>query len=203
MKRGHGGVKHDRTISKRGFRWSGSSVDRVTAERDADAPAPTQRSSATGEHSPSEQWTPSGVSLGGSLRETARRQSVYDVVGGQDFFDALVDRFYDLVEADPLLRPMYPEDLEPSRTRLAGFLAQYWGGPARYSEQRGHPRLRMRHMGFAIAQRERDAWMTHMAASLEAATVADGSNRPLPEQIEKMMLDYFDNAATHLINRPR
>lgn len=162
------------------------------------------RSPLAGDDSAGEQWTPSGLSLRGSLRETAPNPTtVYDLVGGQDFFDALVDRFYNSVETDRLLRPMYPEDLGPSRARLAGFLAQYWGGPAHYSEQRGHPRLRMRHMGFAIGQAERDAWMTHMRASLEAATVAHGTGPPLPDEIKSLMLDYFDNAATHLINQPQ
>ena len=129
--------------------------------------------------------------------------TVYEAVGGQRFFDDLVDRFYRAVEEDPLLRPMYPRDLRSSRTRLAGFLAQYWGGPPRYSEERGHPRLRMRHMPFAIGRAERDAWMAHMTASLDAATLADGAGSRLPAEIRAAMFDHFDNAATHLVNQPR
>ncbi len=128
--------------------------------------------------------------------------TVYEAVGGQRFFDELVDRFYDAVETDALLRPMYPADMGPSRERLAGFLAQYWGGPAHYSEQRGHPRLGMRHMPFVIGLAERDAWMKHMTASLGVATLADGTDRRLPTEIRDAMFDHFDNAATHLVNHP-
>lgn len=120
-------------------------------------------------------------------------QSVYDVVGGQAFFDQLVDRFYDGVADDPVLRPLYPDDLGPSRHRLAGFLAQYWGGPPHYSAERGHPRLRMRHAPFEIGVDARDAWMHHMRASLLEAD--------LTEEIRSAMLDYFESAATHLINK--
>ena len=144
-----------------------------------------------------------GVNLTGSLREAMRAPpTVYEIVGGQRFFDELVDRFYDAVEDDPRLRPMYPRDMGPSRRRLAGFLAQYWGGPPHYSDERGHPRLRMRHFPFAIGWAERDAWMAHMTASLDAATIADSTGRPLPDQIRAAMFDHFDNAATHLINQP-
>ena len=118
---------------------------------------------------------------------------MYDAVGGQQFFDQLVDRFYDGVADDPVLRPLYPEDLGPSRLRLAGFLAQYWGGPSLYSAERGHPRLRMRHAPFEIGAAERDAWMNHMRASLVSAEVSD--------DIRVAMLDYFESAATHLINK--
>ena len=142
------------------------------------------------------------VTLRGLLREAAGAPlTVYELVGGQDFFDDLVERFYDRVEVDPLLRPMYPRDLRPSRERLAGFLAQYWGGPPTYSEKRGHPRLRMRHLPFSIGLAERDAWMAHMTASLDQARVADGSGRPLPRELRVLLFDHFDNAATHLINR--
>ena len=147
--------------------------------------------------------SPGSVSLKGAMREAVQGPpTVYEAVGGQLFFDELVDRFYDAVEADPRLAPMYPVDMGPSRERLAGFLAQYWGGPAHYSEKRGHPRLRMRHMPFVIGTDERDAWMEHMEASLAAATVADGSGGALPAEIRTAMFDHFDNAATHLINHP-
>ncbi len=117
---------------------------------------------------------------------------VFDVVGGQPWFDALVDRFYDGVVGDSLLRPLYPDDLTDSKQHLARFLAQYWGGPTTYSDERGHPRLRMRHMPFAIRKAERDAWYAHMAAAVRSGG--------LSEEIEEAMLGYFDNAATHLIN---
>ena len=144
-----------------------------------------------------------GVTLRGSLREAMDAPpTVYEMVGGQGFFDALVDSFYDAVETDPVLRPLYPRDLRPSRERLAGFLAQYWGGPPRYSETRGHPRLRMRHMPFAIGWAEREAWMEHMTAALDAARVADRTGRTLPTEIRALMFDHFDNAATFLVNQP-
>ncbi len=119
--------------------------------------------------------------------------SVYEQVGGQPFFDQLVNRFYDGVAQDRLLRPLYPEDLIPSRKHLAQFLAQYWGGPPYYSAARGHPRLRMRHRPFVIGATERDAWMHHMRAALETADI--------PEPIRNTMMEYFESAATHLINK--
>ncbi len=127
------------------------------------------------------------------MAKAASGRSVYDAVGGQAFFDQLVDRFYDGVADDPLLRPLYPEDLRPARRRLAGFLAQYWGGPPLYSAERGHPRLRMRHAPFEIGAAERDAWMGHMLVALDAAEV--------PDDIRAAMVDYFESAATHLINK--
>jgi hemoglobin len=142
------------------------------------------------------------INLRGSLREAMKAPlTVFEMVGGQQFFDQLVDRFYDAVEGDQQLRPMYPKDLRASRRRLASFLAQYWGGPPHYSEMRGHPRLRMRHLPFTIGQAERDAWMAHMTASLDSASVADGTGRPLPAQLRTLMFEHFDNAATFLINK--
>jgi hemoglobin len=83
------------------------------------------------------------------------------------FFEALVGRFYDGVETDPILRPLYPEPtLAGARHRLTLFLAQYWGGPTFYDQERGHPRLRMRHAPFAIGPAARDAWLAHMRAAL-------------------------------------
>jgi hemoglobin len=118
--------------------------------------------------------------------------SVYDAVGGQPFFDALCARFYAGVAADPLLRPLYPDDLAAAEAHLAGFLAQYWGGPTTYSDERGHPRLRMRHAPFRIGTAERDAWLVHMAAALDEV-------RP-PADIEARMLDYFTVAADAMMN---
>ena len=146
-------------------------------------------------------WGAGGLTLGGSLADAVEQPpTVFATVGGQQFFDELVERFYEAVENDELLRPMYPADLGPSRHRLAGFLAQYWGGPADYSAERGHPRLRMRHMPLAIGVAERNAWMRHMLASLQAASLPDGS--PLDPDIAQAMFAHFDNAATHLINQP-
>lgn len=93
--------------------------------------------------------------------------SLYDRAGGSPFFEALVARFYAGVETDPALRPVYPEaDLAPARRRLTLFLIQYWGGPTTYGEERGHPRLRMRHAPFSIGSAERDRWLLHMRAAI-------------------------------------
>ena len=121
-------------------------------------------------------------------------QTLYERVGGQAWFDALVERFYAGVAAEPVLRPLYPDDLADSKDHLAGFLAQYWGGPPEYSLARGHPRLRMRHFPFAIGAAERDAWFQHMAAA-----VAEGG---LSDDDEAAMLAYFSSAADALVNTP-
>ncbi len=95
--------------------------------------------------------------------------SVYDAAGGMDFFRALVDIFYRVVETDPVLLSLYPDptDLAPARERLTLFLAQYWGGPTTYSDERGHPRLRMRHNPFVIGPTERDHWLAAMTVALD------------------------------------
>lgn len=93
--------------------------------------------------------------------------SLYERAGGTPFFEALVARFYEGVATDALLRPVYPEaDLAPAARRLTLFLIQYWGGPTTYDQERGHPRLRMRHMPFAIGSVERDRWLHHMRAAI-------------------------------------
>ena len=117
---------------------------------------------------------------------------MFEVVGGQSFFDTLVERFYARVELDPTLRPLYPEDLVPGMRALALFLGQYWGGPPAYSEEKGHPRLRMRHAPFVIGGPERDAWLTAMLAALEEVDA--------PEVAREMMRDYFAMASTAMIN---
>src|SRR6185503_4687437 len=118
--------------------------------------------------------------------------TVFELVGGQPFFDALVERFYARVEVDSTLRPLYPTDLAPATRALALFLGQYWGGPASYSAEKGHPRLRMRHAPFAIAGRERDAWLAAMLAALDDSDA--------PSAAVRMMADYFTTASTALIN---
>jgi hemoglobin len=122
--------------------------------------------------------------------------NVHDALGGEEFFTDLVDRFYAGVAADPLLRPLYPDDLTDSRHHLALFLVQYWGGPGTYSDLRGHPRLRMRHAPFVITEAERDAWLRHMAAALDA-TIA---SRDLDPSVEARLREYFDRAADFLVN---
>ena len=145
---------------------------------------------------------PTWVTMRGSLREAMKAPShCLRGSGRPELLRRSCGPLYDALEGDPLLRPMYPTDLRGSKKRLAGFLAQYWGGPPRYSEERGHPRLRMRHLPFPIGWAERNAWMAHMTASLDAAILADGSGRPLPAETRSVMLDHFDNAATHLINK--
>ena len=120
--------------------------------------------------------------------------TVYELVGGLPFFVGLVDRFYKGVALDPVLLPLYPEpdDLAPARRRLSLFLAQYWGGPARYAQERGHPRLRMRHAPFVIGPVERDRWLRHMRAAVDAM-------EPPPEARDAL-LAYFDMAAESMRN---
>jgi hemoglobin len=119
----------------------------------------------------------------------------YEQFGGEEFFRALVADFYAGVAADPGLRPMYPEeDLGPAERRLRMFLEQYWGGPRTYSEERGHPRLRMRHAPFAITEHHRDLWLRHMRDALD--------NRHLPAELDAQMWDYLMMAAQSMINQP-
>lgn len=117
---------------------------------------------------------------------------MYERVGGEGLFTTLVGRFYDGVAADPLLRPLYPSDMSAAREHLRLFLIQYWGGPRTYQDQRGHPRLRMRHAPFVITLAERDAWLRHMRAALAEVD--------LSAQDRAEMDDYFTMAATQLIN---
>lgn len=119
--------------------------------------------------------------------------SYYDAMGGEETFTRLVRRFYEGIASDPVLRPLYPdEDLAAAEERMRLFLMQYWGGPRLYEEQRGHPRLRMRHHPYVIGPRERDAWLRHMSdavASLE-----------LPHELEAVLTDYLVTAAHAMQN---
>jgi hemoglobin len=119
--------------------------------------------------------------------------TLYERVGGQPWFDDLVERFYEGVEGDPLLRPLYPEDLGPGKRHLALFLGQYWGGPGDYSAERGHPRLRARHLPFTIGRAERDAWVRHMTVAV------DGADMDLDDRA--LMVGYLEDAATFLVNQ--
>ncbi len=122
-------------------------------------------------------------------------KSVYELAGGEPAFRLLVQRFYARVAVDPVLRAVYPEqDLSAATERLTLFLIQYWGGPPTYSEQRGHPRLRMRHQPFAIGQAERDAWLAQMTAAVDSLALAPA--------VRKALLDYFASASTAMINQP-
>jgi hemoglobin len=121
------------------------------------------------------------------------QRTLYEIVGGEAFFERLVARFYDLVAADEVLRPLYPNDLGPSRRHLQLFLEQYWGGPGTYGELRGHPRLRMRHAPFAIGPRERDRWLVHMRAAVDEVDP--------PAEARRALLEYFEMAAESMRNR--
>jgi hemoglobin len=119
----------------------------------------------------------------------------YDAVGGEETFRLLVHRFYAGVADDPVLRPLYPEpDLAGAEERLRMFLVQYWGGPRTYQEQRGHPRLRMRHVPFTIGPVERDAWLRHMRDALDELD--------LPPDLEVPLWDYLQMAAHSMVNHP-
>jgi hemoglobin len=120
-------------------------------------------------------------------------KTVYEIVGGDETFRRLVDAFYARVEQDPILRPLFPDDLTPGKEHQFLFLSQYWGGPARYEAQRGHPRLRMRHFPFAIGQKERDAWVGHMLAAVDEVGI--------PEPARTQMIEYFERSASFLINQ--
>lgn len=119
--------------------------------------------------------------------------SIYERVGGAPTFRRLVDAFYAGVAEDEPLRALYPEeDLGPAADRLRWFLEQYFGGPATYHEQRGHPRLRMRHMPFAVTGEQRDRWLHHMLTALDSLD--------LPEADAAAMRDYFERAAHFMVN---
>ena len=119
--------------------------------------------------------------------------SFYAAVGGHETFQRIVDAFYEGDAADDVLRPMYPEeDLGPANERMVMFLEQYWGGPTTYSERRGHPRLRARHMPYKVNPLARDRWITHMTAAVRSAGLS-----PLHES---EMLDYVERAAHSMLN---
>ena len=132
-----------------------------------------------------------------TLRRSNGGESVdgnfWQQVGGRPTFEKLVRKFYDGVRHDPVLLPMYPDmDLEPAIQRLTGFLEQYWGGPTTYSEQRGHPRLRMRHMPFRVNPDARDRWLLHMREALDTLDLS-----PLQEST---LWGYLERAAHAMVN---
>jgi hemoglobin len=119
--------------------------------------------------------------------------SFFDQVGGHETFRRLVHEFYRGVRGDPALRALYPEeDLGPAEDRLRLFLEQYWGGPTTYSEQRGHPRLRMRHHPFKVTPAQRDRWLLHMMAAVDTLD--------LPPANDLLLRDYLERAAHSLVN---
>jgi hemoglobin len=120
--------------------------------------------------------------------------SLFDQAGGIPFFERLVERFYEGVATDDLLAPMYPaEDMSGARRRLTLFLVQYWGGPTTYSSERGHPRLRARHFPFSIGEAERDRWLLHMRAAIDASDAS-------PE-VAARLHEYIAIAADAMRNR--
>lgn len=136
---------------------------------------------------------PSPVHLRTSEHGAAAVTSFYEQVGGRETFEKLVNEFYRGVADDPVLKPMYPEeDLGPAAERLTMFLEQYWGGPGTYGEQRGHPRLRMRHVAYKVNPDARDRWLAHMRAALDTLELS-----PLHEAT---LWDYLERAAHSLVN---
>jgi hemoglobin len=122
--------------------------------------------------------------------------SLYEQMGGRDTFEQLVSHFYARVAVDPVLRPMYPdEDFKGAAQRLLMFLEQYWGGPKTYSEERGHPRLRMRHAPFHISEVERDVWLTHMKSAVDELK--------MKPELKEELWNYLVMAAHSMVNQPR
>jgi hemoglobin len=129
-----------------------------------------------------------------SSRSLPSARTFYEEVGGAPVFRALVAHFYAGVRTDPVLAPLYPQDdWDGAETRLRSFLEQYWGGPTTYSQERGHPRLRMRHAPFAIGTTERDAWLTHMRAAVDSLD--------LPAEHDAALWGYLEMAAMSMQNR--
>lgn len=119
-------------------------------------------------------------------------QTVYELVGGDATFQKLVDVFYRRIEADPVLRPLFPDDLEPGERWQFLFLTQFFGGPARYAAERGHPRMRQRHMPFAIDREARDRWLGHMLAAIDIVGIQ--------EPARGTMRDYFERSSMFMVN---
>jgi hemoglobin len=129
-----------------------------------------------------------------SSRSLPSARTFYDEVGGAPVFYDLVAHFYRGVRTDPVLAPLYPQDdWDGAETRLRSFLEQYWGGPTTYSQERGHPRLRMRHAPFAIGPAERDAWLRHMRAAVDSLDLS-------PEH-DAALWGYLEMAALSMQNR--
>jgi hemoglobin len=121
--------------------------------------------------------------------------SFYEQVGGDAFFAGLTSQFYAVVATDPILRPMYPEDdMKGAAQRLQWFLSQYWGGPTTYQENRGHPRLRMRHSQFTIGIAARDAWLRAMKTAVDGVEIK--------EELKEQLWDYLEMAADAMVNQP-
>jgi hemoglobin len=123
----------------------------------------------------------------------APEQTFYEKIGGRPTFEKLVRAFYAGIRTDPVVWPMYPaDDLEGAIQRLTGFLEQYWGGPTTYSEERGHPRLRMRHQPFKVNPEARDRWLAHMRSAVDTLQLS-----PLDDAT---LWDYLERAAHAMVN---
>lgn len=120
--------------------------------------------------------------------------NIHKEIGSDEPFFKLIDIFYSRVETDTILRPLYPADLTLPKKHLAMFLIQRFGGAQTYSEQRGHPRMRSRHMPFKIGTKEKDAWMVNMNAALDMVSEF--------EPYKPLLKDYFEEFATFMINQP-
>jgi len=137
---------------------------------------------------------PSPITLRVSAGGEAIQGNFWQKIGGRPTFEKLVRAFYDGIRTDEVLMPMYPEqpELEPAIQRLTGFLEQYWGGPGTYSQERGHPRLRMRHAPFKVNPDARDRWLGHMRAAVDTLQLS-----PLDDAT---LWDYLDRAAHAMVN---
>lgn len=119
--------------------------------------------------------------------------TLYEQVGGEPTFRKLVDEFYARVEADEALRAIFPEDMEAGKRYQYLFLMQFFGGPQHYAQERGHPRMRIRHMPFYIDKRMREAWLRHMLDAIDVVGIE--------EPMRTVMRDYFERASEHMINQ--
>lgn len=127
------------------------------------------------------------------MTEAQSQETFYEAIGGRATIELIVDVFYQGVAQDEVLKPMYPEeDLGPAAERLTKFLEQYWGGPNAYSQERGHPRLRMRHANYKVDTDARDRWLTHFRAGLDAAR--------LEPELDAQFWAYVQHAANFMIN---
>jgi len=126
------------------------------------------------------------------MDQPSDERTLHERVGGLPAFIELVDRFYDRVEADPVLRPVYPDDLGPGKTALAEFFSQYWGGPPVYSQTRGHPRLRRRHNAFTVTPQGAQRWIANMTDAIRSMG--------WPDDIESAFVGYVVTFAPQMIN---
>ena len=125
--------------------------------------------------------------------------SIYEQFGGEEAFQLLVENFYHKIDQDESLRSMFPEDLKPAIRRLTLFLIQLFGGPTTYSQERGHPRLRLRHAPFPITAAASQRWLTHMLNALDETTRHDPT---VERQFASMQIrQYFERATGHLVNQ--